>query len=69
MSSYSESIASGQIDRLITVPDRADVLEAMSEAAGQVGLPDRRFAMRRLAEVQATSHLLRQLVSGEIAAG
>jgi hypothetical protein len=69
MSSYSESIASGQIDGLITVSDGTDVLEALSHAAGQVGLSDRRFAMRRLADVQATSHLLRQQVSGEIARG
>jgi hypothetical protein len=69
MSSYSESIASRRIDGLITVSDRADVLEAMSQPAGQVGLPDRCFAMRRLADVHATSHLLRQQVSGEIARG
>ena len=69
LSGYNDAIASRQIDGLITVSDRADVLEAMSQAAGQVGLPDRRFAMRRLADVEATSHLLRQQVSGEIARG
>ena len=69
LSGYNDAIASRQIDGLITVSDRADVLEAMSRAAGQVGPPDRCFAMRRLAEVQVTSHLLREQVSCEIAAG
>jgi hypothetical protein len=69
LSGYNDAIALRQIDGLITVSDRADVLEAMSQAAERVGVPDRRFAMRRLADVRATSHLLRRQVSGEIAHG
>jgi hypothetical protein len=48
---YGVSIASRQIDGLIAVSDRADVLDAMSQAAARVGRPDRCFAMRRLADV------------------
>jgi hypothetical protein len=62
MVGYSDAAASRELGALITVSDRADVLVALTRAATQFGLPDRRFGTRRLADVQVTSRLLRQQV-------
>ena len=67
LSGYSASIASRQINALITVSDRADVLDAVTRCAVQVGLPDRYVRTRRLSDVQAASRLIRQQVSDDVA--
>ena len=63
LSDYGESIALRHVDGLITVSDRVDVLDALTRAAGQVGLPERCFGTRRLADVQAAARLLTQHVA------
>jgi hypothetical protein len=67
LSGYSAATASRQINALITVSDRADVLDALTRDAVQVGLPDRYFRTRRLSDVQAASRLFRQQVSDDVA--
>src|SRR4051794_32699515 len=51
---YDEALASGALaGGLIYVSDRPDVLAAVRRAAARVGLPDARFRLRPLEEVQA----------------
>ena len=69
LSGYSTLIASRQINALITVSDRADVLDAVTRCAVQVGFPDRYFRTRLLSDVQAACRLLRQQVSDDVARG
>jgi hypothetical protein len=58
LSGYDGAIASGQIGGVISISDRADVLDALTRAAGRVGLPDRCFRTRRLADVRAAARSL-----------
>jgi DNA-binding transcriptional ArsR family regulator len=54
LAGHEEAIASGRIaGGLIYVSDRPDVLESVGRAARRVALPERRFRMRPLGEVQA----------------
>src|SRR3954468_16014082 len=51
---YDQALASGALaGGLIYVSDRSDVLSAVRRAAARVGLPDARFRLRALEEIQA----------------
>jgi len=67
LSGYEDAIASTRIAGLISVSDRAGVLDRLKRAAGHLGSLEQRFRTRPPAELQAKARGLRDEASGNVA--